>query len=226
VSANRYSFVVRWTPLLLTSLVLATGCVGGTHQSPPMRAPAQAGSPTTSGTVGAGRVSEPSPPLSWTVLAARPLHLPAVAPGVPWPRSTAASVDPAYAPASGPGPVYVVLLEDRASGAVVYDAHESALDAESWYHVKMLWIAAPSYRGPALVRRRQIDGEATLEFATPPQAPVSALQLAAETGATSAGTVRGWRDRPSETLVQAPGCYALQVDGLNLSEVIVFEARR
>jgi hypothetical protein len=32
------------------------------------------------------------------------------------------------------------------------------------------------------------------------------------------------RDRPSYTRVQAPGCYAYQVDGLDFSYTIVFEA--
>jgi hypothetical protein len=33
-----------------------------------------------------------------------------------------------------------------------------------------------------------------------------------------------WRYGPSFTIVPGPGCYAFQVDGVNVTKVIVFEA--
>jgi hypothetical protein len=37
---------------------------------------------------------------------------------------------------------------------------------------------------------------------------------------------KAWRYGPSFTIVPGPGCYAFQVDGINFSKVIAFQAAR
>ena len=53
--------------------------------------------------------------------------------------------------------------------------------------------------------------------------PMAELQL--PPGRSNPDTSKGgWRNWPSYTRVQTPGCYAYQVDGTNFSYVIVFRA--
>ena len=71
------------------------------------------------------------------------------------------------------------------------------------------------YRGPVLVRGRQLDGPNELRFnrgLLPPREMriLPAPQL---------------RTEPSFTRVRAPGCYGYQVDGIGFSYLIVFEAK-
>ena len=92
----------------------------------------------------------------------------------------------------------------------------------------MLWVIAPTYHGFVLVRGGQIDGPHTLGFnggvdqpgsaVVPP--PIPALRLVAPEP-EAAGQ---WANWPSQTRLQAPGCYAYQVDGSSFSAVIVFQA--
>jgi hypothetical protein len=81
-----------------------------------------------------------------------------------------------------------------------------------------MWIVAASYRGPVLVRGRQLDGTHLVRFdrRTPLQAELRLI------GSTGVSPVRRY---PGATRVQAEGCYAYQIDGLKFSRVILFEAR-
>ena len=90
-----------------------------------------------------------------------------------------------------------------------------------WSGNKVLWWVAGSYRGPALIRGRQVDGTERVRFdrGRPPPA-----EILIPPGKGDAAR-KGARDRPSYTRVRKPGCYAYQVDGTNFSRVIVFEAR-
>jgi hypothetical protein len=145
----------------------------------------------------------------------RPLQIPALTSGAPCPVSPAATVTAAFGPALGPGPVYPIY------GADDLFAGEQTLFPAPWLGRKVLWIAAPTYTGPVLVRGRQLDGPNEVRFGSGP-APVAELQL--ETAAAS-GSAPPWRDWPGYTRVRAPGCYAYQVDGSSFSTVIVFQAR-
>ena len=85
------------------------------------------------------------------------------------------------------------------------------------FPLKILWVAAPQYAGPALVRARRLDGPGIVRFAQGDAAPQDELQLL-----DSAVTpTDGWRQWPSYTLVPGPGCYAYQVDGADFSYAIV-----
>lgn len=100
---------------------------------------------------------------------------------------------------------------------------QGRLDAwpDGWYSSKTLWVVAPSYSGPVIVRGVQLDGNGPVGFGEgpaighliiPPEPTVNMLD-------------DGSRTAPGGTFVKTPGCYALQVDGLDFSFVIVFEAQ-
>lgn len=153
-------------------------------------------------------------PHPWDALR-RPLQIPALTPGAPCPVSPAATVAAAFGPALGSGPVYPIYGTDGlfAGGQEIFPA--------PWLGRKVLWIAAPGYTGPVLVRGRQLDGPDEVRFGTGP-VPVAELQLDTAGGS---GSAPPWRDWPGYTRVRAPGCYAYQVDGTSFSTVIVFQAR-
>jgi hypothetical protein len=88
-----------------------------------------------------------------------------------------------------------------------------------WSGNKILWIGKPTYRGPVLIRGRQLDGPNELRFDGGLN-PAREMRLP-RVGGSSPG---GWQNRPSYTRVRASGCYAWQVDGLTFSRVIVFRA--
>jgi len=84
-----------------------------------------------------------------------------------------------------------------------------------WFGQKVLWMVDPVYRGPVLVRGRQLDGPNELRFDRGLFPPRQMRIL------PSSFPRRG---RASYTRMRAPGCYGYQVDGLSFSYVIVFEA--
>lgn len=147
-----------------------------------------------------------------------PLHLPSVAPGSPCPVTTEQKVSPYFGLALGRGPIYPVAGWKHG----VYEYH-GAKQTNGWFYLKVLWIGRPEYQGNVLIRGRQIDGSHDLQLSI--QGPDSSgdleLSLAEGSGGSNPG---GWSGWPSYTLIQVPGCYAYQVDGDHLSEVIVFQA--
>jgi len=103
-------------------------------------------------------------------------------------------------------------------GELIY----SYVDGSEWGISKVLWLSSPDYRGPALIRGYQLDGTNELRFMRGADPP-SELQFPVEGSDSSPELEPGWRQLGSETRVRAPGCYAYQVDGLDFTEVIVFQ---
>jgi len=149
---------------------------------------------------------------TWALLAARPLQLPTLAPGMPCPRSTGATVNTNVGPALGQGPIYPVGL--GTDGVL----HFGGVPRGGWYYAKVLWVAGPAYTDRhALIRGHQIDGPNDLRFEDGAD-PADELRF------EGADLGQGWRHQPSYTRVSGAGCYAYQVDGIGLTELIVFEA--
>jgi hypothetical protein len=92
----------------------------------------------------------------------------------------------------------------------------------SWKAARVTWEASDGYKGPVLIRGRQISGSGALGFGEG-HTPYDELQLLASgMGApTPSGGGRAWL---SFTRASGPGCYAYQVDGTSFSSVIVFRA--
>ncbi len=151
---------------------------------------------------------------AWDALRQRPVELTPVAPGTACPRSAQRSVERVEGMAIGDGPVALQGLD--ADGVLhVAEVPLAGNDAV----VPARWIATPAYAGPLLIRGQRLDASGELRFGTG--------NAQAELAFPAASAVQGpdWRVwggyRPF--LVGAPGCYAVQVDGTDFSEVIVFE---
>jgi len=94
----------------------------------------------------------------------------------------------------------------------------------SWLAGRVTWNAAGSYKGPVLIRGREVGGSGAVGFGEG-RTPYDELQLLASgQGAPSVpGGGRAWL---SYTRVRSPGCYAYQVDGTSFSSVIAFRVVR
>lgn len=110
-----------------------------------------------------------------------------------------------------------------------------------------VWLIKPSYRGPVLVRGRQVNGAQIVSFqepttfpdsgfssagTLPPGQPVAMVTIEGtatpfygelDLPAASMSDAQGyWRMFFARTHIESPGCYAFQLDGLAFSIVITF----
>jgi hypothetical protein len=152
----------------------------------------------------------------------RPLHVPTIAAGSPCP-TTPPNGDLTRIGftgiAWGRGPAYPGGLDSGQGKPILTYLDpvppESLFSGSKWFGNKVLWMIDSIYRGPVLIRGRQLDGPNEVRFdrgLVPPRElriPVFAPP----------------RGRPSHTRVRASGCYGYQVDGVGFSYVIVFEAK-
>lgn len=165
-------------------------------------------------------------PAIWASLRARPVRLPALAPGAACPAAEGRSVEPAYGPAIGDGPAYIVGMGTdgllQATGPT-----PGSRGVTSWGNQFSMFIIAPTYTGPVLARGHQTDGPHALLFnggldqqrGFSPATPTLLGQLRLEGGP---GFGAPWANWSAYLRMQAPGCYAIQLDGLSFSEVVVF----
>ncbi len=158
----------------------------------------------------------------------RPLHLPALVRGR-CPTHRARVIEPHEGAAEGPGPVYPVIADPAGRSGVLTFAYPpppgSLLAGTGFGGQKVLWIIAPRYRGPVLIRGGQLGGDNPVMFSggtlmlfpemqVPPQSQDGLVGLPS----------RGWRGWPSSTDLRTPGCYAWQIDGTTFSYSVVFRA--
>jgi hypothetical protein len=155
----------------------------------------------------------------------RPLHLPILDPGqgCPTTRGHTYANDLFGGIALGVGPVRPLIAVRKKHDAA--PALEGVLRFypfyadRSWHSLKTLWFAAPSYRGPVLIRGRQLDGSHVTVFGEQPTIVDPLLRA----GPTANGR-DGFREWPGASYLRKPGCFAWQVDGLTFSNLIVFKA--
>lgn len=169
---------------------------------------------------GSSSASETSTASGTVAVAAlrRPLHLPSVGKGRPCPVTLSQhQPDPSLGLVQGNGPAGPVGLSAAGVLRYVGAADASALTDKSWVGQKVLWAVDSTVDGAVMVRGGQLDGDhlvrfndpAVAELLLPPKPPI---------------TPGGWRDYPSETRLQASGCYAYQIDAPATSTIIVFRA--
>lgn len=150
----------------------------------------------------------------------RPLHLPAMAHGN-CPVHRARVVEPQVTAALGPGPVYPVIAGPSGTLTFTYPPPPGNLLAGTGFaSQKVLWIGAPRYRGPVLIRGGQLGGHDPVRFDTGTRVLFPELQFPPQ----SPGDGRGWRGWPSGTALRASGYYAWQIDGTTFSYTVVFRA--
>jgi hypothetical protein len=125
----------------------------------------------------------------------RPLHLPIPAQGCPTSNAHRIS-DQAVGSMLGPGPVYPG-TSPSPRNTRLYPAESGRKNP--WKRFKVLWVASASYRGPVLIRGRQLHSNLPIGFGNA-TTPVSSLQFPAgdenslSTGANgvSPGDWRQW----------------------------------
>lgn len=230
---------LRWRRLAMTSTVLlALGLA-----LPTLRASWPSGSPGAATNVGARTTFAPGSPQSRncprrgcpadTIPAElrRPLTLPVLPAGARCPLSAARRFAPGGGfsksfTAVGEGPVYLT-----GGPLVSFDyppARDSAYAGSGWGGQKVIWAVDATYTGPLLLRGGQIDGGNQLRFD-------HYLGAVGYVGGAGDGkpypelaypqAPPGLRTYPSAVRMQAPGCYAIQVDGTTFSSTIVFKAQ-
>ena len=158
----------------------------------------------------------------------RPLHIRHIEAGAPCPVAPKSGPLPAAfsgTAAFGPGPVYPGFFSGPAGPeAVVHFTYPptagNANAGSLWSGQKVPWLRAPRYRGPVLIRGRQLDGPYHLRFGLA-RIPPTELRIS---GWGRAADAPGWGFLASTTRLRAPGCYGYQIDGLTFSRVIVFQA--
>jgi hypothetical protein len=161
----------------------------------------------------------------------RPLELPTVPTGAECPVSPSHDFPAGSGfsePYSGVGSGPVALTGD---GRVTVDFHPPASDSYAgtgWPGQKVIWRVSASYTGPVLLRGARLDATGDLRF--------DHYLDAVGAGGTGAGDATAYpelgylagssplaaRTYPSAVRVQSPGCYGIQVDGTDFTEVIIF----
>ncbi len=166
--------------------------------------------------------------ISWDMLQQRPVHLLSLKPGPPCPTTHGSLVIPNFSdPLLGKGPVYADFFGGRspteatAQGILYYAS--SFHDGSQWGGQKVLWFINPAYRGPVLIRGGQLDGVHAVRFNGGPDHEGDPALLT-ELHLMGGGAGRPWPNWGTYTRLQAPGCYAYQVDGLGFSYLIIFKA--
>jgi hypothetical protein len=143
-----------------------------------------------------------------------------VAPGAPCPVFKPRTIASA-GPALGSRPVYLHFgTADRSTLRMPYPAPDTSPAAGTgWTLGKVSVLLAKRFHQPFVVRGRRIDGPGELGFSGGRgRRPFEAMQFPARGSTARVGSYRFWG-----LLVWAttPGCYALQVDGLSFSHVVV-----
>lgn len=160
----------------------------------------------------------------------RHLHIPHYKAGSPCPESDirpSADYDPARGRPGQPpeavggyvigrGPVFPIVTN---KDGTLYMSDTRTYG--TWYLFKVLWIAAPQYDGPVLVRGRQVDGRHRIRFGLG-ASPSGEFQFRSRYSFEASG----WRQRSSAVRIDAPGCFAFQIDGRAFSNVIFFTVRK
>lgn len=156
----------------------------------------------------------------------RPLRLPAISPGGPCPVSTTASHTPAYGAGAGAGPFFVAGMS--AAGVVEYSGG-GEFTGSDWGGQKTLRYADPAaYQGRALIRGVRIDGPGEVRFTNYIERQDLATALQVDTSTVAPQPSSTWPSWIGYTRIRldSPGCYGFQVDGVNFTEIIVFQAVR
>jgi hypothetical protein len=192
--------VVRVLRLLLV-LVASTSCVA---------APVSASPTVRVDRVGNVLPAE-APQSTWDELVSRPLLLGPVAAST-CPITPTKELSSGTAALAGSGPVYA------AGNLIAYGRRTS----DGLLPAKVLWVAAPDYPGPALIRGRRLDDLGAVYFSN--SRAVTSLRFELDTRVRAAGSDQGWRYLPSTVDVDEPGCYGFQLDGPGWTSTIVMRA--
>ena len=157
----------------------------------------------------------------------RPIRLPHVTAGTRCPVSAPGhTVRRGSGAGVGSGPVYAVSLGPFGRAAVmpfVLPSRVGLFGGSAWGGQKVLWLGAPSYHGPVLIRGRKLTGRGGLGFGAG-KIPLAEVDVPPGRAGGVGLNRDGWRLWGGYARLRSPGCYGFQVDGTTFSEVIIFRA--
>lgn len=172
----------------------------------------------------------PTPvPDLWAELRGRPLKTQPLPPDSSCPVTRASRQESAFGfdYRYGSGPIYLSSGDDVTSPGLIgadgiFDLnHFTYRDRFGGYQVKTPIIGDPIYNGQALIRGHQLDGQGVVKFEYNRGQGVSEMRLEE---VNNIYTREGWYFWNTGTYFSGPGCYALQIDGLHFTDVIVLKA--
>jgi hypothetical protein len=192
--------------LVLVALVSLAACTAASTASP------SASSPSARVDAGGNVLPPAADEETWKALAARPIQLNQLPYGAECQITPTTQLPSGTGAVAGSGPVYAV------GNVIAYGARMS----DGTFPAKVLWVAAPEYPGPALIRGRQIDGVGAVFFSNSRR--VTELRFELDTRVRAGASDQGWRYLPSTVNVEGPGCYGIQIDGAGWTRTIVMRA--
>jgi hypothetical protein len=119
----------------------------------------------------------------------------------------------------GNGPVFLALSWSDQSTDEARFALDRVPYEERAYRAKTPLVSKPDYSGPILIRGRRLDGKGTLRFSVASPRPKENLKLNAPNRTDSTH----WSFWPSSMYVPRAGCYGVQTDTSDGTDVIIFE---
>lgn len=211
--ARSYAFGLTWG-----AFVAFTGCNGDGSQTE--SAGRDLVSASTTGTRQLDGTNHPeSVEEVANALVARPLRLPTIASSSTCPVSEQKVEAPRVAIAIGDGPALVVLGMSEPPpkpGSIVHYEGEGVARFDGLFGTKALWVVN-DYDGVVLLRGGQLDGPGEMRFQQSEGDPIeSSLQF--PPGSDE------WRYFPSAIFLGRAGCYGVQVDAIDFTQMIVFQA--
>jgi hypothetical protein len=120
-------------------------------------------------------------------------------------------------PIVGRYPVFLFIVGDAAAGEVKL----GPADATGWRGQKTPWLTSARYRGPLLVRAKQIDAAGDVAFANGYGQHLRELRFISNRDSQMPSEVGAVYFHPGVTLFRQPGCYALQVDGKHFTRQVI-----
>jgi len=154
-------------------------------------------------------------------LSARPLQFPKVRADEPCPvskgsRDTVPDVPYIFCSEClyfGHGPAYFALLflSDPAQDVAVINLDKVYYREGGVFSMKTPWVTKPDYFGPVLVRGQRLDGEGKL----------GGVELEAPTRRSDESHWSFW---PTGLTVTGAGCYGIQIDTDQGTDVVIFKA--
>lgn len=121
--------------------------------------------------------------------------------------------------AVGDGPIYAVGQGLDA----IYSLYNGQRAGVGQSYQRVLWLANPTYRGPLLIRARQLDGQRVPRFGEEPDGPLLAQLALPIEGRGGLPDAPGWRLWMAYTVLDSPGYYAYQIEGAGFSQTIAFQ---
>ena len=223
ISAQRARMRFPWMRVALTVVLIAAALIvllG--HEDPAIFGtardrlfPVVSSSPTPTNILTQAAQTPSATPDPLPILQQRPLHISALAAGESCVTTPGKQVNPEMGPALGEGPVYMVGYGAEGTNTI----YMSRVDG-GWYYLKTIWTAPPNFHGAFLLRGGQVDGPNAVRFSEDTTG-MPDLQVVYSSG-NAGSTQSGWLPWINYVRIRAPGCYGIQVDGLNFSEVIRF----